>query len=265
MSERRRMIRLVWINTIIVVLLVGLIVGGTYYFASNRLAELRAQLDSLTQRASAMAAKQQELPTIRNRLGILLAESRKLNQLLPNNPAQKELVTFLQQNVDGANCEVVTLDMKSPDDLKLLAKTESAYTEMEKELDPEIVEKTKVIETNLSVRGGFVNLLAFVENMKRSGRFFLINRISAPERRGGTQDVFSEITTMGFELRGEFYYTTAKVDIAERFDELKESLEEVLPARPIEEVSEEKGELITIAADGSEMPVIVPEEEETAG
>jgi|GEM_PF-2318571 len=265
MSERRRIIRLVWISTIIVVVIVGLFLGGALYYTGSKAGELKLQLDSLTEKVKVMAAKWEELPQVHNQLGALQASSRELSQLIPNDPAQKELVTFLQQNVDGANCEVISLNMKAPGDLKLLSKTEKAMTEMEKELDPDIVDKTKVIEVTMTVHGGFTNVLAFIENLKRSKRFLRIDRISAPGRQGGTKDVFAEMNTVDFELTGEFYYTTAKMDIAEMFDELKRSLEEVLPAKPVEQETEEERELIRVGAVGTEVPAEAFEKETSSG
>jgi len=265
MSERRRTIRLVWINTIIVVVLVGLFLGGDLYFTSGKVGELKSQLDALTEKRKTMAAKWEELPRVHDQLGRLLAASRELSQLLPSNPAQQELITFLQKNVDGANCEVISLEMKAPSDLKLLSKTEKAMTAVEKELDQETVEKTKVIEIGMTVRGGFTNVLAFIENLKRSNRFLRIDKISAPDSRGATKDVFAEMNTIGFELRGELYYTTVKVDIAEMFNELKRSLEEVLPAKPIELEMEKERELITVSATGTGVPATIPEKVKSSG
>lgn len=262
MRERRGMIRLVWINTIIVVLFVLLFLGVAYYVTSQKAGELETQLDALVQRAKTMAAKREELPNISDRSGELLTESRKLVKLLPNNPSQKELVSFLQKNVNEANCEVLILEMKTPVDLTESVRDKTALTALQKELDAETIDTTKVIDTGLTVRGGFENVLAFMENLKRSDRFFPIFKITAPERGGG--DVtFAETKVIGFELEGRLYYTTLKVDIAERFDELRQSLEEVLPTKPGEQSVEEEQELIKVARVPAEAPVETEETEET--
>jgi len=254
MRERRGMIRLVWINTIIVVLAVLLFLGVAYYVTSQKTGELEIQRDALVQKAKTMAAKREELPNISDRSGQLLSESRKLVKLLPNNPSQKELVSFLQKNVNEANCEVVILDMKTPVDLTTSIKDKKALTALQKELGAETIDTTKVIATSLTVRGGFENVLAFIENLKRSDRFFPIYKITAPERGGG-EVTFTENTVIGFELEGQIYYTSLKVDIAERFDELRQSLERVLPTEPGEQVAEEEQELIKVARVLEEAPV----------
>ncbi|MCD6282209.1 hypothetical protein J7J84_01185 [bacterium] len=254
MRERRGMIRLVWINTIIVVLAVLVFLGVAFYVTSQKAGELETQRDALVQKAKTMAAKREELPNISNRSGQLLRESRKLVKLLPNNPSQKELVSFLQKNVDEANCEVLILNMRAPVDLTESIRDKAAIKTLQEELETETIDTTKAIHTSLTIRGGFENVLAFMENLKRSDRFFPIQKITAPEK-GGSDTAFAEKKVMGFELEGWLYYTNLKVDIAERFDELRQSLERVLPTKPGEQVAEEEQELIKVARVPTEAPV----------
>jgi hypothetical protein len=240
MRERGGIIRLVWINTIIVVVAVLLLLGVAYYVMNQKAGELETQRDVLVQRAKTMAAKREELPNISARSGQLLSESRKLIKLLPNNPSQKELVSFLQKNVNEANCEVLVLSMKTPVDLTASIKDKTALTALQKELDAETIDTTRVIDTD----------------------FFPIYKITAPERGGG--DVtFAEKKAIGFDLEGRLYYTTLKVDIAERFDELRQSLESVLPTKPEEQAAEKEQELIKVARVPEEAPVETEETEET--
>ncbi len=262
MRERTGMVRLVWINTIIVVLFVLAFLAVALYVTSQKAGELETQRDALVQKAKTMAAKREELPSISDRSGQMLSESQKLVKLLPNNPSQKELVTFLQKNVDEADCEVLILDMNVPKELTSSTLTKESLAALQKELDEETINNTMVIETRLTVRGGFQNVLAFMENLKRSSRFFLINKITAPERGGG-EVIFAEKKAIGFELEGRLYYTTLKVDIAERFDELRRSLERVLPTKLGEQVAEEEKELIKVARVPAEAPVGTEETEES--
>ncbi len=249
MTERRRMTRLVWIHTTVVVLVVIIVGGLIFYASSKKLETLKSQMASLKEQQATMEAKRDELPNIEKRLPELLAQSRRITLLMPGNPAQKELVAFLQDNAKKANGDVVLIKMEPPRDLEVAAKSEKVRTAEEKKLDNATLEKTKVIATTCVIRGGFENILAFTENLKRSNRYFRIDHIKAPAQTGGTD--FDPRTSLTYELSGEMYYTTAKATIADQFSELRDLLEHALGTAAVETPVPEEETLIEVEAGGS--------------
>lgn len=249
MTERRRMTRLIWAHTIAVVLAVVVIGGLIYYTSSNKLESLKAQMASLKEQQATMESKRDELPNIEKRLPELLAQSRRITLLMPGNAAQKELVAFLQDNAKKANGDVVLIEMEPPKDLEVAAKADKARTADEKKLDNATLEKTKVIPTTCVIRGGFENILAFMENLKRSNRYYRIDQITAPSKGGGTG--YDPLTGLTYELVGEMYYTTAKATIADQFAELRGLLESALGAAAVETPEPEEEALIEVEAGGS--------------
>jgi hypothetical protein len=254
MTERKRIIRLVWINTGLVLGAALLIVAATWYFTNKRIQLLNDELASAKATEKTMASKKQELPNVAANLPLLLDESRVVALIFPNSPAQKELVDFLQQNVDKAGADVVEISMDEPADIPAKKKAAGSQTELEKALDKQTLDKAQFIRTTLSIRGGFENILSFMENLKRSNRFYRILKIKAtPEANlKGTGETTSGFgTSLVFELEGEMFFTTEKLDIAGKFDELRKTLETVIAIQePVEAAKPDNG-LIEVKAGGT--------------
>jgi hypothetical protein len=253
MTERRRLIRLVWINTGIVLAVTVLVIAATWYFTQKRIQILGAELATVKETEKAMNSKKAELPTIAANLPRLLDESRVVALIFPNNPAQKELVDFLQQNVDKAGADVTKVSMDSPTELPVYSKAVSTQTDEEKALDKTAVEKTMLIKSTMTVRGGFENILAFMENMKRSNRFFRIMKIKAgPEtNKSGDRADIKLGSSLIFELDGELYYTTEKLDIADKFAKLRDALKEIMAYQEPPAVEKPSNGLIEVKDGGT--------------
>jgi len=254
---------MVWIHTVIAVLAVIVVGGLILYTSSNKLSALKAELALLKEQQLSMEAKRDELPNIEKRLPELLSQSRRITSLLPSNPAQKELVAFLQENVEKANGDVILIDMETPKDLEVASKSEKARTAEEKKLDDATLEKTKAITATCVIRGGFENILAFMENLKRSHRYFRIDRIKAPAQTA--KSTFDPRTDLTYELTGKLYFTTAKVTIADQFARLQDMLVKALGTAPVEEPEPQVGELIEVEAGGGGGEARTGDEEVPAG
>ncbi len=253
MTDRKQLIRLVWTNTGIVLFVVLLVIAGTYYFSSKKMSLLGAELTSLKEKEAAMTVKQKDLPNISKHLPRLLNESMKVASLFPSDPEQKELVDFLQLNVDKAGADVLGIAMDPPKALPVLTKATSTQTEVEKALDKAVIEKTQFMITGLAVRGSFENVLAFMENLKRSNRFYRVLKIEGkPEKAttGGGANFLSG-SSLIFELEGEMYITGEKLDIAAQFAKLRDELNRVLAIRETEVTPPADPGLIEVKPGGS--------------
>jgi hypothetical protein len=85
MTERKRILRLVWINTGLVLGAALLIVVATWYFTNKRIQLLNDELASAKATEKTMASKKQELPNVVANLPILLDESRVVALIFPNS------------------------------------------------------------------------------------------------------------------------------------------------------------------------------------
>jgi Tfp pilus assembly protein PilN len=256
MTDRKRVFRLVWINTGIVLFVAVLLIAGAIYFTSKKTTELNTQLAGLKEKETAMTQKQKELPNISMHLPRLLNESKKVSMLFPTDTAQKELVDFLQQNVDKAGADVVSIAMDPPKELPVLKKSTATQTDEEQKLDKDIIEKTKFMLTGVEVRGSFENVLAFMENLKRSNRFYRILKIEGkPEKAqnvGGGNFISGQ--NLLFDLQGEMFITGEKLDIAAEFAKLRDELNRVLAiSEPVETAPTEPG-LLEVKPGGSGEP-----------
>lgn len=256
MTDRKGIIRVIWINTGIVLFVAVLLIAGAFYFTSKKTSELNTQLAGLKEKEAAMNQKQKELPNISKHLPRLLAESKKVSMLFPTDPAQKELVDFLQQNVDKAGADVVSIAMDPPKELPVLKKSTATQTDEEKKLDKGILEKTKFMLTGVEVRGSFENVLAFMENLKRSNRFYRILKIEGkPEKAqsiGGGNFITGQ--NLLFDLQGEMFITGEKLDIAAEFVKLRDELNRVLAISESEETPPAEPGLLEVKPGGNGEP-----------
>lgn len=261
MTDRKRILKLVWINTGVVLFVAVLLIAGAFYFTSKKTTELNAQLAGLKEKEAAMTQKQKELPNISKHLPRLLNESKKVSMLFPTEPAQKELVDFLQQNVDKAGADVVSIAMDPPKELPVLRKSSETQTDEEKKLDKGIIEKTKFMITGLEVRGSFESVLAFMENLKRSNRFYRILHIEGkPERAENI--VGGDLITgrnLIFDLQGEMFITGEKLDIAAEFAKLRDDLNRVLAISEAVETPAAEPGLLEVKPGGNGEPEPVEE------
>lgn len=256
MTDRKRILRLVWINTGVVLAVAVLLIAAMLYFTSKKTTELNTQLAGLKEKEAAMTQKQKELPNISKHLPRLLNESKKVSMLFPTDPAQKELVDFLQQNVDKAGADVVSIAMDPPKELPVLKKSTATQTDEEKKLDKGIIEKTKFMITGLEVRGSFENVLAFMENLKRSNRFYRILKIEGKPEKAPGSGAANIITGQNliFDLQGEMYITGEKLDIAAEFAKLRDELNRVLAISEAEVTPAAEPELLEVKPGGNGEP-----------
>jgi len=260
MTERKRLLRLIWINTAIVVAVLAVVVGLTYYLTSKQAAELQAQLTSLTEQEKVMAGKRAELDNITKYIPVLERDGRIISQMFPSDPAQTTLLDFLQQNVEKANSEVLQFEMGEGKELPAATKPEKSRTAEEKKLDEETLKKARFADATLTLRGSFENLLAFMENLKRSNRFFRIDRVEAPSGRQ-SRDIFElDELNLTFKLEGQVFYLTEKVDVSEGIKRVRESLERKLALPVPEEAAAEQQGLLEVQAGGSSGGKAKPEE-----
>ncbi|OGK08717.1 MAG: hypothetical protein A2Y63_06915 [Candidatus Riflebacteria bacterium RBG_13_59_9] len=255
--------RLVLVNTIIVIVALVLVIGVTYYLTNKKVRELELQLTSLQEQEKTMSAQKEQLERFKGQLPQMEVDSKIISLLLPSNPEQKEWVKFLQENVEKANSEIIVLEMDQPKDLPAATKPAKSRTAEEQELNEETLKKSKVMATTMEIRGNFQNVLAFIENLKRSHRLYRIDKIEGSLSQGTEGASESALLDLSFELTGEMYFTTEETDISEKISELRTKLEQTLAIKlPTMGESTEEG-LLEVTSGGTSASEKTNEEKES--
>ena len=232
MIARGRSIRIAVIHTVIALVIFAIFFGAVLYFGSQKIKSLEQQVSSLKKKEGELLKKRDELPKVAEVFPILLEHASIVSTLFPPSPGDKELVDFLTSRGEATGVKVTVLDLSDPEVL-VLTESKVGKSDLLKGLDKTVVDEVSTISFQIRVRGDFKSLLDFLNSLKVSGRFIRVERISGPtaQERGVYAPSFQE-----WQLSGTMYFTSEKLRVKTKFEELAASISRLTGIKLREEV-----------------------------
>lgn len=166
----------------------------------KKIVALRTEIAELRAKEAEMTKKVGELPELRKEKPILEEEERLVALLIPDGSIQDSVIRFVDDISTRNSLDVVELSHEKPEWMPLMKKTEDAWTEREKKLNKDYIKKTHLMETTLTIRGKYDDLLRSLDELTFGSRFFQINELEI------TEPEEEEPGKVGFSLKGNLYY-----------------------------------------------------------
>jgi len=183
---------------------------------------------------------------------ILMEHASVISALFPPNPGDKELVDFLTSRGEATGVKVTALELGDPEAL-VLTETKVGKSDLLKDLDKAVVNEVSVISFQMTIRGDFKSLLNFLNTLKASGRFIRVERVNGPT--GQEKGVYAP-GLQEWQLSGSMYFTSEKLQIKAKFQELAANISRLtgirLPEQTENPVAPQGGD--NLISEGESLP-----------
>ncbi|MEP0814917.1 MAG: hypothetical protein HRF49_09675 [bacterium] len=187
---------------LIVVLLVGLFIGVYLVPSRGKISKLESSLKDLELERREANRKATELATFRKYADVLKKEKETVESLVPAEDQETKIVEFMHYlaKLHGLHVEALTLAEPAP--IPLAKKSKEKKTAEEKKLDETLLRAVRMLDAKMRVTGPFPNILDFLDDIKRSNRFYEVYKVSIPE----DMPLIGDVTGLAIVLEGRFYY-----------------------------------------------------------
>lgn len=236
MTDRRKSLRLAIMHTIIVLVVLLVAIGATWFLSRRQMQQLNTQFATLKTQESAMSQKRDELPLIAGALPELIKQGRTVARMFPVNVGDRELIEFLADELRRSGVELMSWQLTQPKTLEI-KKGKGKETELQESLNEELLGRTKVIVFTMEVRGRFPSVVRFLEDLKQSGRFIRITGIAAEAQQG-----LGASAAQSWRLDGDMFFITDQKELPQQFADLAEVLASVIGYRSEFEETKEEAE-----------------------
>jgi hypothetical protein len=196
-----------FITVLFVVIVVGLFIAAYIVPQRNAIKKLETDLKSVEDELKAASGKIKELEVLKKDWPIVKEERKALASLIPDNHKETDLVEFLHYLATLYSIDIEQIDMNEPAALPLVNISDDKKTEQEKSLDNKLVRSIKRLSTTMRIGGKFNDVLAFLDGIKMSNRYFMISKVGIVE-----EDTARKLPDgLPMVLDGEFYFYSSEL------------------------------------------------------
>ncbi|MCD6119470.1 hypothetical protein J7K50_06480 [bacterium] len=164
-----------------VVLVIALFILTYMMPQRNKMIKLEKELSQVENERRLSEMKLKNLGALIGNLPLVLRERRTVENLIPESHEETEIVEFCHYLAALHNVDIESIDVTSPQPLPLASVSDDKKTEQEKELDNKLVRALKKIDTTIRIGGKFSDILGFLDEFKRSNRYFEVYKVGIPE------------------------------------------------------------------------------------
>lgn len=168
-------------TVLFVVVVVGLFIAAYIVPQRNAIKKLEADLKSVEDELRAASQKVKELEVLKEQWPVVKEERKALASLIPDNHKETDLVEFLHYLATYFAIDIEAIDISEPQALQLVNISDDKKTEQEKSLDNKLVRSIKKLDTTLRIGGKFNDILAFLDGIKKSNRYFEVTKVGIVE------------------------------------------------------------------------------------
>ncbi len=194
-------------TVLFVVIVVGIFIAAYIVPQRNAIKKLEQDLKSVEDELRAASQKVKELEILKKQWPIVKEERKALASLIPNTHKETDLVEFFHYLSSLYAIDIEQIDINEPAALPLVTVSDDKKSEQEKSLDNKLVRSIKRLDTNIRVGGDFNDILAFLDGIKTSNRYFEIKKV------GLTDDSTARELpgTMPMVIEGNFYFYSSEL------------------------------------------------------
>lgn len=194
-------------TVLFVVIVVGIFIAAYIVPQRNAVKKLEQDLKSVEDELRTASQKVKELEILKKQWPIVKEERKALASLIPDTHKETDLVEFFHYLSSLYAIDIEQIDINEPAALPLVTVSDDKKTEQEKSLDNKLVRSIKRLDTNIRVGGEFNDILAFLDGIKTSNRYFEIKKVGLSDDSTAREVPGS----MPMVIEGNFYFYSSEI------------------------------------------------------
>lgn len=195
-----------FLTLVVVALVVVLFIFAYLTPQRNKITTLEGELSRLDQERVEVARKAEDLAALKGRLPNIIRDKETLELLIPFEHEETEIVEFLHYIAELQEVTIEQISLSDPEALPLVKKADNQRSVEERQLSEALVGTIRRIDTTIQVSGLFWDVLGFLDQFKRTNRYFEIYTVEIPEEQG----THNESGALTLILHGHFYFYSSQ-------------------------------------------------------